>query len=45
MGDRDKLSNLGNAYDSIEEYAKAIEYHQQSLAIRREIKKAEGEGE
>ncbi|MFE1745134.1 CHAT domain-containing protein, partial [Coleofasciculus sp. H7-2] len=39
------LGNLGNAYDSLGDYAKAIEYHQQSLVIAREIKNRSGEGQ
>ena len=31
------LNNLGNAYNSLGQYPKAIEFHQQSLAIFREI--------
>ena len=38
------LGNLGNAYNSVGNYAKAIEYTQQSLAIAREIKDRQGEG-
>ncbi|MGC1396670.1 MAG: tetratricopeptide repeat protein, partial [Coleofasciculaceae cyanobacterium] len=36
--------NLGNAYYSLGDYAKAIEYQQQSLAIARQIKDRNGEG-
>ncbi|MEG4070664.1 tetratricopeptide repeat protein [Microcoleus sp. Pol11C2] len=38
------LGSLGNAYDSLGDYAKAIEYQQQSLAIAREIKDRQSEG-
>ena len=38
------LGNLGIAYFSLGDYAKAIEYVQQSLAIAREIKDRETEG-
>ncbi|MCC3593453.1 CHAT domain-containing protein [Microcoleus sp. PH2017_28_MFU_U_A] len=37
------LNNLGKAYNSLGNNAKAIEYSQQSLAIAREIKDREGE--
>ena len=37
------LGNLGNTYNSLSDYAKAIEYLQQSLAISREIKYRLGE--
>ena len=37
------LNNLGKAYNSLGNSAKAIEYSQQSLAIAREIKDREGE--
>ncbi|MGL5083700.1 MAG: tetratricopeptide repeat protein [Microcoleaceae cyanobacterium] len=35
-------NNLGSAYRSLGQYQKAIEFHQQSLAIRREIGEAFG---
>ncbi len=35
---------MGNAYYSLGNYAKAIEYHEQTLAIAREIKDHLGEG-
>ena len=38
------LGNLGNAYLSLGDYAKAIEYAQQQLAIVREIKDRQSEG-
>jgi len=38
------LTSLGNVYDSLGEYQKAIEFHQQSLAITREIGDRGGEG-
>ncbi|MDF5733164.1 MAG: tetratricopeptide repeat protein, partial [Rhizonema sp. PD38] len=38
------LGNLGNAYDSLGDYPKAIEYHQQVLAIAQEIKDRQGQG-
>jgi tetratricopeptide (TPR) repeat protein len=38
------LGYLGNAYDFLGDYAKAIEYHQQDLAIAREFKDRRGEG-
>jgi tetratricopeptide (TPR) repeat protein len=37
------LTSLGNAYKSLGEYQKAIEFHQQSLAITREIGDRGGE--
>ncbi len=36
--------NLGNAFNSLNQYQKAIDYFQQSLAIAREIKDRSGEG-
>ncbi len=39
------LSNLGNAYNSLSEYRKAIEYHEQALNISREIGSRLGEGQ
>ncbi|WP_293149836.1 MULTISPECIES: CHAT domain-containing protein [unclassified Microcoleus] len=51
QGERAVLTNLGavyyslgNTYNSLGNYAKAIEYSQQSLAIAREIKDRSGEG-
>jgi tetratricopeptide (TPR) repeat protein len=38
------LTSLGNVYYSLGEYQKAIEFHQQSLAIKREIGDRGGEG-
>jgi CHAT domain-containing protein/uncharacterized protein HemY len=38
IGEAKALGNLGNAYDSLGNYVKAIEYSQQSLAIAHEIK-------
>jgi CHAT domain-containing protein len=40
----DSLSGLGNAYNSLEDYKQAIEYHKQSLAIAQEISDPKGEG-
>lgn len=37
------LTGLGNAYNSLGDYPKAIEYHQQSLKIAREIGDRQGE--
>jgi len=37
------LTSLGNAYNYLGEYPKAIEFHQQSLAIKREIGDRGGE--
>ena len=39
------MNNLGNAYNSIGQYQRAIEYHQQSLAIKREIGDRHGEAQ
>jgi tetratricopeptide (TPR) repeat protein len=39
------LGNLGNAYNSLGEYQKAIEYHEQALKISREIGSKLGEGQ
>ena len=43
-GEGNALGNMGNAYASLGDYAKAIEYHSSSLAIAREIKYRLGEG-
>ncbi len=43
-GEGNALGNLGIAYRSLDDYAKAIEYGQQQLAIAREIKNRLGEG-
>ncbi|HBK63720.1 MAG TPA: Fis family transcriptional regulator, partial [Cyanobacteria bacterium UBA11166] len=43
LGEGNALGNLGNAYYSVEDYTKAIEYQQQSLAMAREIKDRLGE--
>ena len=37
--------NLGNAYYSLGEYRKAIEYHEQALKIARDISHRQGEGQ
>ncbi len=39
----ESLVGLGNAYRSIEDYARAIEYFQQSLVITKELKNTYGE--
>jgi len=39
------LSNLGNAYDSLGEYRRAIEFHEEALVINREIGDRRGEGQ
>ncbi|MEG5036091.1 tetratricopeptide repeat protein [Microcoleus sp. AT3-D2] len=38
------MGNLQNVYASLSNYAKAIEYHQQSLTIAREIHDRLSEG-
>ncbi|MFZ0888558.1 MAG: tetratricopeptide repeat protein [Candidatus Binataceae bacterium] len=47
LGDRgaedNALGNLGNAYHSLGDYRRAIEFHERSLAISREIGDREGE--
>jgi tetratricopeptide (TPR) repeat protein/CHAT domain-containing protein len=43
-GEVNTLGNLGIAYINLGNYAKAIEYGQQQLAIAREIKDRDGEG-
>ena len=43
-GEGNALGNLGRTYYSIGDYTKAIEYQQQSLAIKREIQDRLGEG-
>ncbi|MDK2412297.1 CHAT domain-containing protein, partial [Aphanizomenon sp. 202] len=43
-GEGASLGNLGNAYDALGKYTKAIEYHTSHLAIAREIKDRRGEG-
>ncbi|OBQ41769.1 MAG: hypothetical protein AN485_01235 [Anabaena sp. MDT14b] len=42
-GEANSLLNLGNAYKSLGQYPKAIEFYQQSLAIVREIGDRNGE--
>jgi len=42
-GEGQSLGNLGNAYYSLGNYPKAIDYQEQSLAIAREIKDRNGE--
>jgi len=37
------LGNLGIAYGSLGQYEQAIDYHEKSLAIDREIKHRQGE--
>jgi tetratricopeptide (TPR) repeat protein len=44
QGEGRALGNLGNAYQSLGNYGKAIEYSQQWLAIARSIKDRQGEG-
>ncbi|MEG5250604.1 tetratricopeptide repeat protein, partial [Microcoleus sp. ARI1-A1] len=44
LGEGTALGNLGAAYRSVGDYAKAIEYAQQYLAIARSIKNRLGEG-
>nr|WP_306423320.1 tetratricopeptide repeat protein [Nostoc favosum] len=44
QGEGEALGNLGNVYTNLGNYAKAIEYNQQSLAIARQIKDRQGEG-
>ena len=41
QGEAVSLGNLGNAYHSLGQYAKAIEYHQESLKIKEEFKEKE----
>ncbi|MEK6324981.1 MAG: tetratricopeptide repeat protein, partial [Acidobacteriota bacterium] len=43
-GEGGALNNLGNAYESLSRYEKAIEYYEQALAISRELKDRAGEG-
>jgi hypothetical protein len=43
-GEGRAYGNLGNAYDSQGDYAKAVEYHAQSLAIAKEVGDQAGEG-
>ena len=43
MGEATSLGNLGNAYFSLRNYGKAIDFHQQSLAIDRKIGYRQGE--
>jgi tetratricopeptide (TPR) repeat protein len=38
------LGNLGLAYNNLGEYQRAIDYHEQSLAVKREIGDRRGEG-
>jgi len=43
QGEASSLNNLGNAYNSLAEYERAIEFHEKSLAISREIGDRQGE--
>jgi CHAT domain-containing protein/Tfp pilus assembly protein PilF len=43
-GEGNALGNLGNAYNSLGQYPKAIEFYQQSLVIEKEISDRRGEG-
>jgi tetratricopeptide (TPR) repeat protein len=43
-GEGAAYGNLGNAYRSQGDYAKAIEYHTQRLAIAKEVDDRAGEG-
>ena len=43
MSEANSLGNLGIAYDSLGEYERAIDFHQQQLAIAREIGDRQGE--
>jgi tetratricopeptide (TPR) repeat protein len=42
-GEASSLGNLGNAYQSLGEYQRAIDFHQQSLEITRQIGDRRGE--
>jgi tetratricopeptide (TPR) repeat protein len=44
-GEAHQLGNLGNAYHELEQMERAIEYHEQALAIAREIGDWHGEGD
>jgi tetratricopeptide (TPR) repeat protein len=39
------VRNLGNAYDSLGDYSKALEHHTQDLAIARQVGDRAGEGQ
>jgi tetratricopeptide (TPR) repeat protein len=43
-GEGISLIGLGNAYNSLGQYPRAIEFYQQSLDIKREISDRNGEG-
>ncbi|NEQ64852.1 MAG: CHAT domain-containing protein [Symploca sp. SIO2D2] len=43
QGEASSFSSLGNAYSSLAEYERAIDFHEQSLAIFREIGDIQGE--
>ena len=43
-GEGAAYGNLGNAYDSLEDYQKSIEYHEKHLKIAKEIGDRAGEG-
>ena len=43
-GEGRAYGNLGNAYDSLGDYQKAIEYHEKHLKIAKEIGDRAGEG-
>ena len=42
--ERRAYGNLGNAYQSMADYQKAIEYHEKRLTIAKEIGDRAGEG-
>ena len=44
-GEGGALGNLGNAYGSLGDFRKAIEYHEKHLKIAKEIGDRTGEGE
>ncbi|MFM6078454.1 MAG: tetratricopeptide repeat protein, partial [Dolichospermum sp.] len=44
QGGSNSLNGLGNAYNSLGQYQTAIDFHQQSLKIKREIGDVQGEG-
>ncbi|WP_204150468.1 tetratricopeptide repeat protein, partial [Leptolyngbya sp. CCY15150] len=44
QGEGNTLGNLGIAYNSLGQYERAIEFHQQYLTIAREIGDRQGEG-
>jgi tetratricopeptide (TPR) repeat protein len=44
LGEGVVLNNIGEVYNNLGQYPKALEFYQQALAIRREVSDRKGEG-